>query len=163
MKIGELAKQAGCPVETVRYYEHEGLLPAALRDEVNNYRKYDQSHLERLTFIRRCRALDMTHSEIRALLQARAEPDASCESINELIDAHLTHVQARITELKALETQLTELRTQCHATRATRDCGILHKLDQRADVVWHSPSTPLSHIAGSHCSTEPHTHPRKNR
>jgi len=113
-------------------------------------------------FIRRCRALDMTHSEIRALLQARAEPDASCESINELIDAHLTHVQARITELKALETQLTELRGQCYAARATRDCGILHELDQRADVVWRSPSTPPSHVAGSHGSTEPHTHPRKD-
>jgi DNA-binding transcriptional MerR regulator len=64
-----------------------------VRDEANNYRRYEHSHLERLTFIRRCRALDMTHGEIRALLQARTEPDASCESINELIDAHLQHVQ----------------------------------------------------------------------
>jgi DNA-binding transcriptional MerR regulator len=85
MKIGELAKQAGCPVETVRYYEREGcsMPPCATRPKLPTY---EHSHLERLTFIRRCRALDMTHGEIRALLQARTEPDASCESINELID-----------------------------------------------------------------------------
>ncbi len=162
MKIGELASRTGCPVETVRYYEREGLLPAAMRDEANNYRRYEHSHLERLTFIRRCRALGMTHGEIRALLQARVEPDASCESINELIDAHLEHVQARVAELKALETQLTELRSQCQAARATRDCGILRVLEQSGDVSWRSPSVPPSHVAGSLCTTESHAHPREN-
>ena len=157
MKIGELASQAGCLVETVRYYEREGLLPAAVRDEANNYRRYEHSHLERLTFIRRCRALDMTHDEIRALLQARAEPDASCESINELIDAHLEHVQARVAELKALEAQLTALRRQCHAARATRDCGILRELEHPGDAAWRSPSASPSHVAGSHCRAEAHS------
>lgn len=151
MKIGELAQRAGCPVETVRYYEREGLLPPALRDEANNYRQYRQSHLERLTFIRRCRALDMTHAEIKSLLKARVEPDASCESINELIDSHLAHVQARVAELKALETQLTELRGQCHVARgATRDCGILRELAQPGDAVLSNPSVRPSHVTGSH-------------
>lgn len=162
MKIGELASQVGCPVETVRYYEREGLLPAAVRDEANNYRRYEYSHLERLTFIRRCRALDMTHGEIRALLRARVEPDASCESINALIDSHLEHVQSRVAELKALEAQLTELRGQCHAARATRDCGILRELDQPGDAAWRSSSAPPSHVAGSLCTTESHTHKREN-
>lgn len=162
MKIGELAKQAGCPVETVRYYEREGLLHAAVRDEANNYRRYEHSHLERLTFIRRCRALDMTHGEIRALLQARTEPDASCESINELIDSHLQHVQTRMSELRALEAQLTELRNQCHAARATRDCGILRELNQPNTSDWRSPSATPSHVAGSHCMTETHSHSRKS-
>lgn len=154
MKIGELAKQTGCPVETVRYYEREGLLTAALRDEGNNYRRYDHRHLERLTFIRRCRALDMTHGEIRSLLQARVEPDASCESINELIDDHLKHVQARIFELKALEAQLRELRGQCQDARATRHCGILRELDQQAGVTWRGPSALPSHVAGSRCTVK---------
>lgn len=162
MKIGELAKQAGCPVETVRYYEREGLLHTAVRDEANNYRRYEQGHLERLTFIRRCRALDMTHGEIRALLQARTEPDASCESINELIDAHLQHVLARMAELAALEAQLTELRSQCHAAQATRDCGILRELDQPNESDWRSPSVVPSHVAGSHCVIDMHTHTKKN-
>lgn len=158
MKIGELAKQAGCPVETVRYYEQEGLLPAPRRDSVNNYRHYDHGHLERLMFIRRCRALDMTHEEIRVLLQARVEPDASCESINELIDSHLRHVQARMSELTALEAQLTELRSQCQTAQTTRDCGILKELDQPAEVEWQASMTSPSHVAGSRCSHVPSDH-----
>jgi len=92
----------------------------------------------------------MTHTEIRALLQARVEPDASCESINSLIDSHLQHVQARMAELGALEAQLTELRDQCHAARPTRDCGILRELVHPGDAVWCNPSITASHVAGSH-------------
>ncbi len=158
MQIGELAKQAGCPVETVRYYEREGLLHAAMRNESNNYRQYSHSHLDRLTFIRRCRSLDMTHGEIRALLDARQQPDASCESINELIDAHLLHVQARMAELRALEAQLIDLRSQCHAAQATRDCGILRELDYPGDNSWRSPELTHSHVSGSHYSNDAHVH-----
>ncbi len=155
MKIGELAKRAGCPVETVRYYEREGLLPPAERDKTNNYRHYQQAHLDRLTFIRRCRALDMTHGEIRALLEARVEPDASCETVNELVDAHLAHVRARVAELKALEAQLMELRSQCQAARAMRDCGILQELEQPGETApWYSTQAQSSHIAGTHSVTE---------
>lgn len=156
MKIGELARDAGCPVETVRYYEREGLLHAVVRDEINNYRRYDHSHLERLKFIRRCRALDMTHGEIRALLEARIEPDASCKAINELIGNHLLHVQARINELKALEAQLTDLRAHCQAASTTRDCGILHELEQQTDAVGRSATASSSHVAGSQCTTVVH-------
>jgi DNA-binding transcriptional MerR regulator len=56
MKIGQLAQQTGTPVDTIRYYEREGLLPRAARTE-GNYRIYDAMHLERLAFIRRCRSL----------------------------------------------------------------------------------------------------------
>ncbi|MGL6014243.1 MAG: MerR family transcriptional regulator, partial [Shewanella oncorhynchi] len=68
MKIGELAQAAQCTVETIRYYEKEALLPEPARTN-SNYRDYNQRHLDRLSFIRNCRALDMTHQEIRALLQ----------------------------------------------------------------------------------------------
>ncbi|MDC7715075.1 Cd(II)/Pb(II)-responsive transcriptional regulator [Vogesella sp. LYT5W] len=163
MQIGELAKQAGCPVETVRYYEREGLLHAAVRNESNNYRQYNLSHLDRLTFIRRCRSLDMTHGEIWALLDARQQPDASCESINELIDTHLLHVQARMTELRALEGQLIDLRSQCHAARATRDCGILRELDHPGDTAWRSPALTHSHVSGSHSSSDAHNHGEKQK
>ncbi|GHD81963.1 Cd(II)/Pb(II)-responsive transcriptional regulator [Vogesella fluminis] len=154
MQIGELASLAGCPVATVRYYEREGLLPAAVRNENNNYRQYNHSHLDRLTFIRHCRSLDMTHAEIRALLEARQQPDASCESINELIDAHLLHVQARMAELRALEAQLADLRSQCHAAKATRDCGILRGLDHPGDTAWRSPELTHSHVSGCHGSSD---------
>ncbi|WP_226813792.1 MerR family transcriptional regulator, partial [Bordetella pertussis] len=67
MKIGELARTAGTTVETVRYYEKEGLLPAPERG-LNNYRSYGEAHVERLRLIRNCRALDMTQDEIRTVL-----------------------------------------------------------------------------------------------
>ena len=67
MKIGELAKITDCQVETIRYYEREGLLPQAPRSE-SNYRIYGAEHTERLGFIRHCRSLDMTLEEIRVLL-----------------------------------------------------------------------------------------------
>ena len=64
MRIGELAKRTDCPVQTVRFYETEGLLPAPARTE-GNFRVYGDGHLQRLFFIRRCRAKDMTLDEIR--------------------------------------------------------------------------------------------------
>ena len=67
MKIGELAKATHTQVETIRYYEREGLLPQTVRTE-GNYRVYGVEHLDRLSFIRNCRGLDMTPDEIRALL-----------------------------------------------------------------------------------------------
>ncbi|HGM6563409.1 TPA: MerR family transcriptional regulator [Pseudomonas aeruginosa] len=82
MKIGELARKAGCPVETIRYYEKKGLLQAPLRDIENNYRCYNNTHLEKLLFIRRCRSLDMTHEEIRALLLAINNRGKDCGPID---------------------------------------------------------------------------------
>lgn len=154
MRIGELAKQADCPAETVRYYERVGLLPAAVRDADNNYRRYDRSHLERLVFIRRCRSLEMTQDEIRELLHARTDPDASCASINDLIDAHLVHVQMRVTELKALAQQLTKLRAQCRAAHTTRDCGILRQLDHAGGAVAKTDPAPR-HLRGGSCRGNP--------
>lgn len=134
MKIGELAARASCQVETVRYYERQGLLPPPLRDQTNNYRHYDVQHLEQLIFIRRCRALEMTQDEIRQLLAARAQPEAECGSINQLIDAHLSHVHRRMTELQALEQQLRQLRDQCKTDQAIRHCGILRELKRNSDA-----------------------------
>jgi len=102
MKIGQLAQQTGTPVDTIRYYEREGLLPRAARTE-GNYRIYDAVHLERLAFIRRCRSLDMTLDEIRTLLKFKDSPLESCSDINVLINEHIEHVAVRIKELKSLQ------------------------------------------------------------
>ena len=68
MKIGQLSEVARTQVETIRFYEREGLLAEPKRT-AGNYRIYDQTHLDRLLFIRHCRALDMTLDEIRVLLR----------------------------------------------------------------------------------------------
>lgn len=102
MKIGELAQRTGISIETIRFYEAQGLLPPPAR-AANNYRVYTPEHAEQLAFIAKCRSLDMAHTEIRRLLELQANPQASCEEINSLLDEHLRHVQARIAELNDLE------------------------------------------------------------
>lgn len=128
LRIGELAKSTGSPVETIRYYEREGLLPPPARSE-GNYRLYGATHVERLKFIRHCRSLDMTLVEIRELLAFRDAPDESCGEVNALLDKHIGHVADRITELQGLEIQLRSLRHLCQHAQAIKDCGILHGLN----------------------------------
>ena len=129
MKIGELAQATGTPVETIRYYEREGLLAAPARTQ-SNYRQYDASHVARLSFIRHSRALDMTLEEIRTLLRLKDEPAGSGEAVDALLDAHIGHVAERIRDLQRLQAELKDLRSRCDAAGAS--CGILDTLDHPA-------------------------------
>ena len=144
MKIGELAKLTDCQVETIRYYEREGLLPEPARSD-GNYRLYTQAHVERLTFIRNCRSLDMTLEEIRRLLNLRDSPQDQCESVNALIDEHIHHVKARIDGLLALQEQLLDLRQRCGGGT---QCGILQQLEVSGGIA-ASEAEP-SHVGRSH-------------
>lgn len=128
MKIGDLAQHAGCTVETVRYYEKEGLLPVPERTG-GNYRVYQDRHLECLLFIRHCRALDMSHEEIRRLLHWRDHSAEPCDEVNALIDRHIHKVSARIQSLQSLDAQLRSLRQRCNAGREVKYCGILQELN----------------------------------
>jgi Cd(II)/Pb(II)-responsive transcriptional regulator len=130
MKIGDLSAATDTSVESIRYYEREGLLPAPSRTQ-GNYREYDDAHAQRLQFIRRCRALDMTLDEVRALLRFIDLPQGDCAGVNALLDEHLGHVRQRIAELRRLEKELGQLRALCDAPRAANDCGILRGLAQR--------------------------------
>ncbi|MDB5761008.1 MAG: cadR [Herminiimonas sp.] len=146
LKIGGLAKRTGSPVETIRYYEREGLLPVSARSE-GNYRLYGASHVERLQFIRHCRSLDMTLDEIRSLLSFRDAPEESCSAVNGLLDKHIEHVAERIRELQALQKQLKALRSLCHSTQAAKDCEILQSL---ASAKGGTPSKLGTHGGGCH-------------
>lgn len=123
MKIGELAARAGCDAQTIRYYEREGLLSEPAR-EASGYRRYDDRQLQRLHFIRHCRALDIPLSEVRQLLDFAAEPEASCAQVNELLDRHIDIVRRRLASLKDLEGQLTALRHSCDGD-TSHPCAIL--------------------------------------
>ncbi len=137
MKIGELSTASSTSIETIRYYEREGLLPAPARTE-GNFRVYTAPHLERLQFIRHCRSLDMSLDEIRVLLRVKDGPGEDCGDANALLDAHIGHVSARIRALRALEKQLKALRQRCGDTRAADRCGILAGL---SEPVRESPPT----------------------
>jgi len=127
MKIGEIAAQAQTPVDTVRYYERIGLLPAPARTAAN-YRHYDAAHVARLDFIRRCRALDMSLQEIRTLLGFCDDPHRDCSEVNALLDEHIHHVQARLAELQALHAELRQLRRVCRSPGQASACRILQTL-----------------------------------
>lgn len=146
MKIGELAKLTDAQVETIRYYEREGLLPPPARSE-GNYRLYTQAHVERLTFIRNCRGLDMTLEEIRSLLNLRDSPQDQCQSVNALVDEHIQHVNTRIASLQALQTQLLDLRERC-SEGAPDHCGILDRLEVSGGVT--TLESEHSHVGRSH-------------
>jgi Cd(II)/Pb(II)-responsive transcriptional regulator len=148
MKIGELSAATGTPVESVRFYEREGLLPQPARTQ-GNYRDYAQEHVERLAFIRHCRSLDMTLDEIRVLLRFKDSPGEDCAQVNALLDEHIGHVAERVRELKALQRDLKALRRQCESHQMAKDCGILSELTDAARRSG-SPRRAAGHVHGSH-------------
>lgn len=147
MRIGDLAESTGTAVETIRFYEREGLIPAAQRAD-NNYRMYTAAHAERLAFIRHCRNLDMTLDEIRTLLRLRDAPSQDCGEVNALLDDHIGHVTHRIRELRTLQKDLKELRARCGTPHAIEQCGILNELDTAAAQA--TSAAPHRHIRGTH-------------
>lgn len=149
LKIGAVAAASGTPVETIRFYEREGLLAQAARTE-SNYRAYGADDVERLRFIRRCRSLDMALSEIRALLLIADRPAQSCDGVNGILDAHIEHVSARIGELKALEKALKLLRGQCAQQQTVAACGIMRGLGESEDSGATKSRANQSHVHGVH-------------
>jgi Cd(II)/Pb(II)-responsive transcriptional regulator len=147
MRIGDLAAATSIPVETIRFYEREGLIPKARRAD-NNYRVYGAAHAERLAFIRHCRNLDMTLDEIRSLLRLREQPARDCAEVDALLDEHIGHVKQRIRELRALEKDLKLLRARCASPHAIDDCGILSGLDAAASKPRNAG--PRRHVRGAH-------------
>jgi len=127
MRIGDLARQTGVDVQTVRFYEREGLLEAPARTPAG-YRSYGPQHLDRLHFVRHCRALDMSLADIRRLLLLASDRSVSCEDVNTLVQVHLERIRAKRAALEALESKLTSLRAQCSSGHHIADCGILEEL-----------------------------------
>ena len=127
MQIKELARATGVDVETIRFYEKQGLWSEPARRD-NGYRDYAPLHLERLAFIRHCRALDIPLPDVRRLLEATDAPSAACLDVDQLVDAQLARVRARLLSMQALERQLLQLRRACSGDHVHQGCGILKEL-----------------------------------
>jgi len=110
---------------------------------------YGSEHVDRLSFIRHCRGLDMTLDEIRVLLRFKDSPHENCAQVNDLLDEHIGHVAARIKELKALERQLKTLRENCRESQQASQCGILTGLST-ASLQDHVSATSMGHVHGAH-------------
>ena len=132
MRIGELANKTSCNVQTIRYYEREGVLSHPART-ASGYRDYATRHLEQLNFVRHCRSLGISLDEIKLLLSFRHDPSLACGPVDDLIDGHIHRVKVQIASLRALEKQLQNLRQLCSSKRSTGECGIMNTLVQAAE------------------------------
>ena len=126
LKIGELAKATGTKVETVRYYERIGLLPAAERTSAN-YRSYTAAHVDRLRFIRHARGLGFDIADIRSLLDLADEPGRDCSEVDRIASGHLHAVEAKIAQLERLRGELGRMISQCRGGSVS-SCRIIQVL-----------------------------------
>lgn len=123
MKIGNLARATGTKVETVRFYEKIGLMPAPARTE-GNYRDYSDQHLKRLNFIRHARGLGFDIAEIRSLLDLVDHPERDCGEADMIATGHLKAVESKIAQLEALRGELARMVGECRGGRAAT-CHVL--------------------------------------
>jgi Hg(II)-responsive transcriptional regulator len=125
--IGRLARAAGVGVETIRFYEREGLLSEPPRTE-SGYRQYRPDAVERLGFIRRAKALGFSLGEIRELL-GLAEPTEDRARVKALTEHKLAEIERRIDELRRMRRALSELDQQCSGHGRVEGCPIIEALN----------------------------------
>lgn len=128
LTIGALARDSGVNLETIRFYERSGLLPAPQRSAAG-YRHYQQMDVRRLRFIRRGRELGFSLEEIRSLLELAAHPESPCESADQMVREHLDAIETRIRDLQNMRSELSKL-AGCHSSHAEH-CRLLEALDDR--------------------------------
>lgn len=124
--IGSLAKIANTKVQTIRYYEQIGLIPAVHRTQ-GNQRFYGASHRDRLSFIRHARELGFPLESIRELLAISDDPDRSCAMVDQIAQEQLDAVKSRIARLRTLQAELERMIEQCGSGKV-RNCHIIEVL-----------------------------------
>lgn len=124
--IGVLSSGTGVNIETIRYYEKIGLMPAPPRTE-GRQRVYDGTHLKRLTFIRRGRELGFSLDQIRDLLGLVRGHDLTCAEVKAVTQQHVADIRRKVKDLKRLERVLTDLAAKCSG-RSVPDCPVLDAL-----------------------------------
>jgi MerR family mercuric resistance operon transcriptional regulator len=131
--IGGLSKHTGANIETIRYYERVGLLPAPTRSP-GGYRLYGSDHLKRLIFIRRARTLGFSIGEVRTLLRLADERKRPCAEVRVVANAHLKDVRAKIADLRRMERVLKTTVARC-ASGKRADCPVIEALYRDGSVV----------------------------
>jgi MerR family mercuric resistance operon transcriptional regulator len=137
--IGVLSTETGVNIETIRYYEKIGLMPAPPRTE-GRQRVYDGTHLKRLTFIHRGRELGFSLDQIRELLGLVRGHDLTCGEVKAMTEEHVTDIRRKIKDLKKLERVLTDLAARCSGN-AVPDCPILDTLSDFRGEIHHRKRT----------------------
>lgn len=126
LSIGELGKATGTKVETIRYYEKIGLLPAPART-AGNYRDYGSTELQRLSFIRRARNLGFSLDQVRELLTLADDRARDCATVDGIARDHLIAIERKIADLTALRRELRSVIKSCDGG-AIANCRIIEAL-----------------------------------
>jgi len=126
LTIGALARRTGCKVQTIRYYEQIGVMPRPRRTE-GAQRRYAESDLRRLGFIRHARELGFGLDAIRALLRMADQPEQSCEDADAIAREHLAEIESRLKRLRALKREMERMIAECQGGRVG-DCRVIEVL-----------------------------------
>ena len=126
ISIGELSRQTGVKVPTIRYYESVGLMPEPPRSE-GKQRRYGAPEVSRLTFIRHARELGFEIDAIRELLAMSAQPDQSCAEADRIARRHMAEVDRRISQLVALRAELQKMVDACEGGHVS-ECRVIETL-----------------------------------
>lgn len=129
LTIGQLAKCADVGVETVRFYERQGLLAEPDR-KPSGYRQYDEDVVQRLRFIRRAKERGFTLSEIKELLSLRLDPSTTCGDVKRRAEEKIDDIEAKIQTLQRMKKALVKVTKACSGRGGTSDCPILDSLDK---------------------------------
>lgn len=130
LTIGAVARGAQVGVETVRFYEREGLIDEPPRRR-SGYRQYPADTVRRVLFIRRAKDLGFTLKEIGELLSLRVEPRTTCADVRELATAKIGDIERKIAELERMKAALARLARSCRGKGPTSECPILDALDDQ--------------------------------
>ena len=126
LSIGKVAARTGCNIETIRFYEKQGLLTVPDRTE-GGHRIYSGDQVKRLIFIRRCRELGFSMETIRQFLSIVDADRISCKRVKRITDDHIRDIRLKIKDLKKMEDTLSELSRLCSG-REVPDCPIIDAL-----------------------------------
>jgi MerR family mercuric resistance operon transcriptional regulator len=129
LTIGKVARRAGVRIDTVRFYEREGLLPRPPRSRSSNYRVFSDDDVRRIQFVQRAKTLGFTLREAGELLALRVDSRTSCARVIERAEAKLSDVDLKIAELARMRTALVALARQCRGRTPAAACPFLDALD----------------------------------
>lgn len=134
LTIGELARRAGVGVDTIRFYEREGLVAEPDRSPSSGYRQYAPQAVQRVRFIRHAKELGFTLKEVQELLDLRVDPSSTCADVRRRAQEKVAAIEQRIASLERMRTALRRLAARCQGGGPVTECPILEELArQEAD------------------------------
>ena len=130
LTIGQVAREAGVGVETVRFYERQGLIEAPTR-RASGYRQFDESVVDRLRFIREAKELGFTLGEVKELLSLKLDPSSSCAEVKGRAEAKIADIEEKTRTLQRMKRALAKLTKACSGNGPTSECPILEALEPK--------------------------------